>query len=217
MRTLIRDYYDGRVSRRAFLGRLMATGLTAAAARSVLQAADLGILEGAAAAPGTLFRGTGGELLVEQVKAAGTRYIFTNPGSLEVAFFDALIDRPELELVVGLHEGIVIAMADAYHKVSRQPAFVNVHAAVGTAQIAGQMYNAHFDGSGLVVTAGMSDNTVGSDDMVLAPRRADRCTWRSRQGPSANRSKPRSCRARPSWWKRARARPPTRWRLRHAG
>lgn len=170
MRTLIRDYYDGRVSRRAFVGRLMATGLTAAAARSVLQAADLGTLEGAAAAPGTPFRGTGGELLVEQVKAAGTRYIFTNPGSLEVAFFDALIDRPELELVVGLHEGIVIAMADAYHKVSRQPAFVNVHAAVGTAQIAGQMYNAHFDGSGLVVTAGMSDNTVGSDDMVLAPR-----------------------------------------------
>lgn len=170
MRTLIRDYYDGRVSRRAFVGRLMATGLTAAAARSVLQAADLGTLEGAAAAPGTLFRGTGGELLVEQIKAAGTRYIFTNPGSLEVAFFDALIDRPELELVVGLHEGIVIAMADAYHKVSRQPAFVNVHAAVGTAQIAGQMYNAHFDGSGLVVTAGMSDNTVGSDDMVLAPR-----------------------------------------------
>jgi thiamine pyrophosphate-dependent acetolactate synthase large subunit-like protein len=54
--------------------------------------------------------------------------------------------------------------------VSRQPAFVNVHAAVGTAQIAGQMYNAHFDGSGLVVTAGMSDNTVASDDMVIAPR-----------------------------------------------
>ena len=117
-----------------------------------------------------MFSGTGGELLVEQVKAAGSRYIFTNPGSLEVAFFDALVDRPELELVVGLHEGIVVAMADAYHKVSRQPAFVNVHAAVGTAQMAGQLYNAHFDGSGLVVTAGMNDNTIGSDDMVLAPR-----------------------------------------------
>jgi len=169
MRELIRDYYDGRLSRRAFVGRLVATGLTVAAARSVLEAADLGSLPGAPPAS-TMFSGTGGELLVEQVKAAGTRYLFTNPGSLEVAFFDALIDRPELELVVGLHEGIVIAMADAYHKVSRQPAFVNVHAAVGTAQIAGQMYNAHFDGSGLVVTAGMSDNTLASDDMVLAPR-----------------------------------------------
>ncbi|MCC7179000.1 MAG: thiamine pyrophosphate-binding protein [Acidobacteria bacterium] len=169
MRELIRDFYDGRLSRRAFVGRLVAAGLTMAAARSVVEAAELGAVPGAPPAS-TAFSGTGGELLVEQVRAAGTRYLFTNPGSLEVAFFDALIDRPELELVVGLHEGIVIAMADAYHKVSRQPAFVNVHAAVGTAQIAGQMYNAHFDGSGLVVTAGMSDNTIASDDIVLAPR-----------------------------------------------
>jgi benzoylformate decarboxylase len=169
MRTLFRDYYDGRLSRRDFVGRLVATGLTAAAARSVADAADLGSRPGAAT-PATSFSGTGGELLVEQVRAAGTKYIFSNPGSLEVAFFDALVDRPELELVVGLHEGIVVSMADGYHKVSRQPAFVNVHAAVGTAQIAGQMYNAHFDGSGLVVTAGMSDNTIAGDDMVLAPR-----------------------------------------------
>jgi benzoylformate decarboxylase len=171
MREIIRDYYDGRLSRRAFVGRLTAAGLTATAARSVLQAAELGSLQESVPTGGAVaFSGTGGELLVEQVRAAGSRYIFTNPGSLEVAFFDALIDRPELELVVGLHEGIVVAMADAYHKVSRQPAFVNVHAAVGTAQMAGQLYNAHFDGSGLVVTAGMSDNTIGSDDLVLAPR-----------------------------------------------
>lgn len=171
MRDLHRDYFDGHLSRRAFVGRLVGTGLTAAAARSVVAAADLGVVEGApAAGSAAAFSGTGGELLVEQVKAAGTKYIFTNPGSLEVAFFDALIDRPELELIVGLHEGIVIAMADAYHKVSRQPAFVNVHAAVGTAQTAGQLYNAHFDNSGLVITAGMSDNTMGSDDRVLAPR-----------------------------------------------
>ena len=171
MRDLHRDYFDGRLSRRAFCGRLVATGLTAAAARSVVEAADLGSVDAAPPLGSSpIFSGTGGELLVEQVKAAGSKYIFTNPGSLEVAFFDALIDRPELELVVGLHEGIVIGMADAYHKVSRQPAFVNVHAAVGTAQMAGQLYNAHFDGSGLVVTAGMSDNTIASDDMVLAPR-----------------------------------------------
>ena len=171
MRDLHRDYFDGHLSRRAFVGRLVGTGLTAAAAKSVVAAADLGVVEGApAVGTPSVFSGTGGELLVEQVKAAGTKYIFTNPGSLEVAFFDALIDRPELEVVVGLHEGIVIAMADAYHKVSRQPAFVNVHAAVGTAQTAGQLYNAHFDNSGLIVTAGMSDNTMGSDDRVLAPR-----------------------------------------------
>lgn len=169
MRDLLHDYFDGRLTRRTFFSRLVATGLTAAAARSVVDAAEAGAMPAAAAA-GPSFSGTGGELLVEQIKAAGSKYIFTNPGSLEVAFFDALVDRPELEVVVGLHEGIVIGMADAYHKVSRQPTFVNVHAAVGTAQMAGQLYNAHFDGSGLIVTAGMSDNTIASDDMVLAPR-----------------------------------------------
>ena len=171
MRELVREYFDGRLSRRAFVGRLVATGLTAGAARLVVDAADLGVMQDAPPTErASGFAGTGGELLVEQVKAAGTRYIFTNPGSLEVAFFDALVDRPELELVVGLHEGIVIGMADGYHKASGLPAFVNVHAAVGTAQMAGQLYNAHFDGSGLIVTAGMSDNTIAGDDLVLAPR-----------------------------------------------
>ena len=138
MRELVCEYFDGGLSRRAFVGRLVATGLTSAAARSVLEAADQGVAQDATpTGRATSFAGTGGELLVEQIKAAGTRYIFTNPGSLEVAFFDALVDRPELELVVGLHESIVIGMADGYHKVSRQPAFVNVHAAVGTARPTG--------------------------------------------------------------------------------
>jgi len=196
MRNLCFDYFDGRLSRRSFFDRLVTTGLTAAAARSIVTAADLGARDVAETPPGTpMFAGTGGELLVEQIRAAGSRYVFSNPGSLEVGLFDALVDRPDLELVVGLHEGIVIGMADAYHKVSRQPTFVNVHAAVGTAQMAGQMYNAHFDGSGLVVTAGLSDNTVASDDQVLAPRpgftqaeinrQFTKISWEVRNGASA--------------------------------
>lgn len=174
MQDLLRDYFDGRLSRRGFFGRLVATGLTASAARSVLEASELGAMQaaqtgGQPTGNSRVFTGTGGELLMEQVRAAGSKYMFSNPGSVEVALFDALTDRPEVELVVGLHEGIVISMADAYHKVSRQPAFVNVHAANGTAQTAGQMYNAHFDGSGLIVTAGLSDNTIGTDEAVLAP------------------------------------------------
>ena len=71
---------------------------------------------------------------------------------------------------MGLHEGIVIAMADGYHKVSREPAFVNLHVIAGTAQAAGQLYNASRDGSALVVTAGLLDNEVFSDDVRLGPR-----------------------------------------------
>ena len=47
MRDLHRDYFDGHLSRRAFVGRLVGTGLTAAAASSVAAAADLGAIDGA--------------------------------------------------------------------------------------------------------------------------------------------------------------------------
>src|SRR5262245_54094426 len=143
MRHLLHDYFDGRLSRRGFLSKLVATGFTAAAARSIVAAADQDVQSGSGDHAPRVVTGTGGDLLAEQIRAAGTEFIFTNPGSFEVGFFDALTDRPDLQVIVGLHEGIVIPMADGYHKVTRQPAFVNVHPVGGTAQMAGQLYNAH--------------------------------------------------------------------------
>jgi len=171
MREILSEYLNGHLSRRGFLQRLVAAGFTASAARSVVEASEV---EGPA--PTTqegggsyTITGTGGDLITEQVRAAGTKYIFTNPGSTEAGFFDALTDRPELQIIMGLHEGVVISMADAYYKVSRKPAFMNVHAISGTGQIGGQMYNVHRDGSGLVITAGLNDITLFSDDLHQAP------------------------------------------------
>jgi thiamine pyrophosphate-dependent acetolactate synthase large subunit-like protein len=175
MRELLQDYYNGDLSRRRFLKRLAEAGLTAAAARSIVDAADAAETQTAEkmAENGGRYKvitGSGGELLVEQARAAGVKYIFTNPGSYEVGFFDALVDRPDLQVIVGLHEGIVVPMADGYHKATGELAFVNVHAVAGTAQMAGQLYNAHRDGSAIVVTAGMQDAANYSDDVLLAPR-----------------------------------------------
>ena len=113
-------------------------------------------------------KGTGGELLVSQAKAAGVRYLFTNPGSAEAAFFDALVDEPEIQLIMGLHEGVVIGMADGYFKASGDAPFVNVHTIGGTGQMAGQLYNANRDGTPMVVTAGMPDNEYFTDLVGLA-------------------------------------------------
>lgn len=172
MRKLVWEYLEGNLSRRGFLQGLVATGLTASAARSFAEAAERGE-EKTPTTPhaGTSYTltGTGADLLAEQIKAAGTRFLFTNPGSVEVAFFDALTDRPELQIIMGLHEGVVLSMADGYHKVSGEPAFVNVHAVAGTGQIGGQMFNVHRDGSGIFITAGLSDITKFSDDLHLAP------------------------------------------------
>ena len=112
--------------------------------------------------------GTGGELVVAQARALGVEYVFANPGSFESGLFDALTDTPEMHVILGLHEGLVLSMADGYHKATGKPALVNVHAVVGSAQMMGQLYNAHWDGSALVVTAGMLDSETGGDEVVLA-------------------------------------------------
>src|SRR5688572_3926669 len=52
MKELVRDYLEGRLSRRGFFRRLVAAGVTTAAATSLLEAADRGELEEAAQAAG---------------------------------------------------------------------------------------------------------------------------------------------------------------------
>lgn len=168
MQELIRRYLDQGLGRRAFFQRMAGMGFTLAAAQAFL--APLDASERAETSSGSTIEGTGGDLVVAQAKAAGAEYLFTNPGSFEVGFYDAFTDTPGMQLIMGLHEGVVVSMADGYHRVSRKPAFVNVHVVAGTAQMAGQLYNASRDGSALVITAGLLDNEVWGDDVVLAPR-----------------------------------------------
>ena len=169
MNQLMQEFLEKRLSRRQFVQALTALGISAAGVESLTRCADA-VARGTDAAPAQKITGTGGELVVAQMKAAGVRYLFTNPGSFEVGFFDAFLGQSGMTLVMGLHEGLVIAMADGYHKVSREPAFVNVHVIAGTAQSAGQLYNASRDGSALIVTAGLLDNETRSDERLLAPR-----------------------------------------------
>jgi benzoylformate decarboxylase len=162
---------ENGLTRREFVQALTALGVSAAGVASTVKSAEAAISGSipGALATGRKVSGTGGDLMVEQMKAAGVKYLFTNPGSFEVGFFDAFLDQP-CQLIMGMHEGIVISMADGYHKVTLDPAFVNVHVIAGTAQSAGQLYNSSRDGSALVVTAGLLDNERGDDNMLLAPR-----------------------------------------------
>lgn len=197
MRELVSLFLDHRLSRRDFAKRLMALGYTASATASILEPLEAiePIRPSAAARDDErVISGTGGELLVAQARAAGVEYLFTNPGSFEVGFFDAIVDDAHIQLIEGLHEGLVISMADGYHKVSGKPAFVNVHAIAGTAQMAGQLYNASRDGSALVVTAGFIDNEAWSDDTLLGSRpgfdqkeinrQFTKISWEARQAAS---------------------------------
>lgn len=171
MRHLAQQFLDKRLSRRDLARELGAIGLTAAAAQSIVQTLEAAEQAGEGLpVPGSQeLEGSGGFLVMEQAKAAGSEYLFTNPGSFEVGLFDAQITSG-VPLIMGLHEGIVVAMADGYHRASLKPAFVNVHVIAGTAQMGGQLYNASRDGAAIVVTAGMLDNELWSDEGILAPR-----------------------------------------------
>jgi thiamine pyrophosphate-dependent acetolactate synthase large subunit-like protein len=154
------------------MNRLAGIGFSAANVETILAPLEASERAGRnePVASGYSFEGTGGALVVEQAKAAGAEYLFTNPGYLEVGLFDALVDAPGIQVIMGLHEGVVTSMADGYAKVSRKPGFINVHAIAGPAQMGGQLYNSGRDGTPLVVTAGFIDNEAWSDEFALAPR-----------------------------------------------
>jgi thiamine pyrophosphate-dependent acetolactate synthase large subunit-like protein len=172
MREIVTRFLKKKISRRGFMNRLAGIGFSAANVETILAPLEASERAGRnePVASGYSFEGTGGALVVEQAKAAGAEYLFTNPGYLEVGLFDALVDAPGIQVIMGLHEGIVTSMADGYAKVSRKPGFINVHAIAGPAQMGGQLYNSGRDGTPLVVTAGFIDNEAWSDEYALAPR-----------------------------------------------
>src|SRR6185503_9636376 len=100
MRTLVHDYLSRRLSRREFFHRLASAGFSVAAATSVLESL-VPVLEAEAAAadlpgpksPAITVEGTGGRLLVEQLYACGTKFIFNCNSSGTYPVFDALLDR----------------------------------------------------------------------------------------------------------------------------
>src|SRR5919199_2804086 len=102
-------------------------------------------------------RMTGKRALLEQLVADGVRYVFGNPGTTEQGFMDALQDyEPELKFILALHEGVAVSMADAYARLTRKPAFVELHIAPGLGNALGMLHNARVGRSPLVVYAGQS-------------------------------------------------------------
>lgn len=156
MKDLIKKYMDRGISRRGFLSGMSALGMTAPAARSMagslapFLSQDQGT--GGDANPAWLrtMRGTGGALLLAQLKAAGVEYIFFSPSSGAGPFFDALVDEPGLQLIQALQEGAVAAMADGYAKASGKTAFM-ICARPGFPSAMTQIFNSWKDQIPLVV------------------------------------------------------------------
>jgi benzoylformate decarboxylase len=105
-------------------------------------------------------RMTGKRALLEQLIADGVQHIFGNPGTTEQGFMDILQDYPQIEFMLALHEGVAMSMADTYARITRRPAFVEVHIAPGLGNALGMMHNARIGKTPLVVFAGQSPSNV---------------------------------------------------------
>ena len=169
MKGLMKQYLDRGISRRGFLSGLTALGISSAAAKSMASSLSPFMAMAEAADPRETpswmrsMKGTGGALLVAQLKAAGIEHIFFNPSSGEAPFFDALVDEPNIHLIKGLHEGSLAAMADGYAKASGKTPFLMI-ARPGLPNAMTQMFNSFKDQIPMVVAVGSTDtDSLGQD------------------------------------------------------
>src|SRR2546423_5103331 len=166
MKKLIKQFLDDGLSRRQLMTGLSALGLSSVAAKSMAQ--SLAPFGQAATAPLSAMRemkGTGGALFVQQLKAAGVEHIFFNPSTGDYPIFDALVDEPAIQLIKGIHEGAVVAMADGYARASGKTGCVIV-ANIGLPNAMTQMVNSWKDQIPVMVAAAsVEQDTLGRDLM----------------------------------------------------
>jgi len=85
---------------------------------------------------------TGRSAFLRLLESEGVEYLFGNPGTTELAIMQALGGHPQMRYVLGLQEGIVVAMADGYARASNRLAACNVHVAPGLGNAMGSLFNA---------------------------------------------------------------------------
>jgi benzoylformate decarboxylase len=110
----------------------------------------------------------GAEAIVRTLADAGVAVFFGLPGSTEAALLEAIRADGGLRYVLGLHEGVVVSMADGYARATGTPGVVGLHTSVGTMNGLSQVFNAFRDQSPVVVTAGHKDRAVLAEDGFCA-------------------------------------------------
>lgn len=107
------------------------------------------------------------ETSLDMFRAHGMTTIFGNPGSNELPFLAGLDD--DFDFVLGLHEQVVVGMAEGYARATGRPALVNLHAASGSGNAMGALTNAHYGHIPMVILAGQQvRRTVGQETMLAS-------------------------------------------------
>jgi len=164
MQRLVQQLLNNNLSRRGFITSMVAAGYSLAAAESAFSAVAP-LAQGAEVSPALTrtVRGTGGDLMVEQILEAGAKYMFVSNGSGLGPLVDALVARPKLQLIQATHEGQVVAQASGYAMASGTPGFC-MYSRVGLPHSTSNMYNAMKDRTPLVILSDHADTTAEGTD-----------------------------------------------------
>lgn len=189
MRELVKDLINARISRRGFLSGMAAASYSVTAAKSALAAVEPFIPGGELPKEYVrTIKGTGGDLIAEQMLETGTPYLFCSNGSGIGPIVDALVSRPQIQLIQATQEGQVVAMADGYAKVTGKPAF-GFYSRVGLPHSTSNMYNAMKDRTPLVIMSDHAETTREGtdshediDNWEEAARFYTKWTWTANQG-----------------------------------
>lgn len=110
---------------------------------------------------------SGASAFVDSLCAAGTRYVFGNPGSTELAFLNEVELRPEIDYVLCLSEAVATGSADGYARVGQRPGVIQLHTEAGVGNAAGMLSNARTGGTPLVVYVGCPSRAAAYAEPVL--------------------------------------------------
>src|SRR5882762_6092031 len=194
MQGLVKDYLGGTISRRSFIRKSTAAGFSVVAARSAIDAlqpivnANQASTFSTATTSTTSVTGTGGELLAEQLRAAGVRFIFVCNSSGMGSLCDAVVDRPDLQFIQGISENQAVAMADGYAKATGETTFA-CFSRVGGPLASANMYNAMKDRTPVVIFTDHMDSQADGrdghedlDDWLDAFKQYTKWRWLVKEG-----------------------------------
>src|SRR5215471_9355166 len=91
------------------------------------------------------------QVAYELLRTHGMTTVFGNPGSNELPFLSQF--PSDFRYILGLHEGVVLSMADGYAQATGRPVLVNVHSAAG-------LVNASVSHTPIVIVAGQQTRAM---------------------------------------------------------
>ena len=97
---------------------------------------------------------TGAEALIGTLTGAGVDVCFTNPGTSEMHFVQAMDRVPAMRAILAVFEGVATGAADGYARITGRPAAVLLHLGPGLANGLANLHNARRAGSPLLCLVG---------------------------------------------------------------